>query len=228
MKSFNCQSCGATNFYQKSDKYLCSYCQAEILYPTPKKTTIQKKNSYYFLATLLAISLFAYLFTSKTVASNIEKLEPNTISPTINKQDSNFDFDKKIKYLQTSYIDPSKHINRKEVFSKWMTLKEYQRKFAIGYYQKIFPAYIELDNYGNRRVLEVQYEPKFYWLVKSGRLFKEFKKIHIQQTMNGKQLLSLHIYQKDRVKIFSGVWVSKEVFNRETKKLLTYGIYPPK
>ena len=87
---------------------------------------------------------------------------------------------------------------------------------------------MELDRYGNRRVIEIPYEPRFYWNVTSGRLLKYFKKRHIQQTMNGKKLLTMSIIQKSGVTLYTGTWISSEAFEREAKKLEKLGIYPPK
>ncbi len=125
------------------------------------------------------------------------------------------------------------HFGEREAkFTDWLPNKVYQKRFKkkSSYYKKhkLYPAYIEVDTLGNRRVLEVPYEPSFHWRALSGRLKEEFKKIHIRETLNrGKKLLSLHIMNKDGVDIYTGVWVSADVFEREAKKLKKLGIETP-
>jgi len=43
----------------------------------------------------------------------------------------------------------------------------------------------------------------------------------------GKKLLSLSIVNKDGINLYSAVWVTEDIFNRESKKLQTYGISAP-
>ena len=132
-----------------------------------------------------------------------------------------------LKYMKTAYLDPTLYAKRERNFTPWMSKKEYQSRFDNGYYkrQNTYPAYIEMDKNGNRRVLEIAFEPKFYWSCTSGRFYNKFKKIHLGYTLNGKGLLSLHKQKVDGVNIYTGVWLSKEQINRELLKLRDYGIY---
>ncbi len=125
------------------------------------------------------------------------------------------------------------HFGEREAeFTKWLPNKLYQKRFKnkSSYYRqhKTYPAYIEMDTAGNRRVLELPRTSLFHWRASSGRLKDEFKKIHIRETLNrGKKLLSLHIMNKDGVNIYTGVWVSADVFEQEVEKLKRFGIDPP-
>ena len=133
-------------------------------------------------------------------------------------------------FVEASSVDTIHSIEREYKFTRWLNPKEFQNKFSTKYYQKkkIFPAYVEMDTLGNRRVFEIPYEPSFYYSVLTGRLENDFKKLHIQLTVNkGKKLLSLSIVNKDGINLYSGVWVSENVFERESKKLEKYGITPP-
>jgi len=129
--------------------------------------------------------------------------------------------------MTTAYLDPMLHNKRERAFTPWMSKQAHQKRFNNGYYKKAktYPAYVEVDKEGNRRVLEIPYEPKFYWSSTSGRLFKSFKKIHIGHTLNGKRLLSLYIRRVDGLNIYNGLWITSEYLERELKKLNAYGIY---
>jgi len=121
---------------------------------------------------------------------------------------------------------------RENKFTRWLSSKEYQSRFKnkSNFYKvhKMYPAYIEMDTLGNRRVIDIPYEPRFYWRCTSVRSKEEFKKIHIKETLNrGKKLLSLSILNKDGIDVYAGTWVSEDVFERESKKLQKYGIKPP-
>jgi hypothetical protein len=133
-----------------------------------------------------------------------------------------------LSFIEPSKVDSGMKAKREEVFSKWLSASEHRKRFKNKYYKKTYPAYVEMDSLGNRRVLEIDRKPGFSWYVSTGHLLEEFPKLHIQQTMNhGKHLLSLHIIKKDGFKVFSAVWVSNSVFSREAKRLQAYGIYPP-
>ena len=129
--------------------------------------------------------------------------------------------------MKTAYLDPKLFAKREKAFSSWMSKQEYQSRFSNGYYKNnsSYPAYIEVDLNGNRRVLEIPSEPKTHWSSLSGRLYNNFKKNHVRNTLNGLQLLSLEIKVIDGVKIYTGTWVMREYHNRELIKLHTYGIY---
>ena len=134
--------------------------------------------------------------------------------------------------VEGSTLDMSNYIYREEKFTRWLSSKEYHLRFKnkSNFYKKhkMYPAYIEMDTLGNRRVIDTNYEPKFYWRCTSVRSKEEFKKIHIQETLNrGKKLLSLSILNKDGIDVYAGTWVSEDVFERESKKLQKYGITPP-
>jgi hypothetical protein len=128
--------------------------------------------------------------------------------------------------LHTSYLDSSLRGKRDAAMTPWMSRKTYQDQFDNGYYKKknLYPAYIETDTNGNRRVLQLPYVPKFYLVAKSGRTFESFNKIYTQQRLYGKKLLSLHINRINGLDIYSGIWVSEEVYDREAAKLQAYGI----
>jgi hypothetical protein len=131
-------------------------------------------------------------------------------------------------FVQASQLDSSMDAKRKVVFSKWLSALEHKKRIKNKYYKKTYPAYIEMDSLGNRRVLEIDLKPDFHWHVSAGHLLDEFPKMHIKQTMNNaKSLLSLYIIERDGFKVFTAVWVSNSVFSREAKKLQSYGIYPP-
>ena len=146
----------------------------------------------------------------------------------VNRCSSDTQGEDALSFVKASKVDNSMKTKRKEVFSKWLSASEYKKRFKNKYYKKTYPAYVEMDSLGNRRVLEIDKKPGFSWYVSTGHLLEEFPKLHIQQTMNhGKHLLSLHIIKKDGFKVFSAVWISNSVFIREEKKLQAYGIYPP-
>ncbi len=130
--------------------------------------------------------------------------------------------------MRTAYLDPKLFAKREQAFTPWMSKQEYQSRFNNGYYkrQNTYPAYIELDRNRNRRVLEIAYEPKFYWSCTSRRFYNKFKKLHLGHTLNAKSILSLHKQKIDSVNIYTGIWLSKEYINRERAKLNAYGIYP--
>lgn len=131
-------------------------------------------------------------------------------------------------FVQASQLDSSMDAKRKVVFSKWLSALEHKKRIKNKYYKKTYPAYIEMDSLGNRRVLEIDLKPDFHWHVSAGHLLDKFPQMHIKQTMNnGKSLLSLYIIERDGFKVFTAVWVSNSVFSREAKKLQSYGIYPP-
>ena len=135
-------------------------------------------------------------------------------------------------FVEASTVDVIHSIERENKFRRWLSSKEYHSRFKkkSAFYKrhKSYPAYIEMDTLGNRRVIDLTYEPHFYWRCTSARSKDEFKKIHIKETLNrGKKLLSLSILNKDGLDIYAGTWVSKDVFERESKKLQKYGINPP-
>ena len=133
-----------------------------------------------------------------------------------------------LSFVQASQLDSYMDAKRKVVFSKWLSALEHKKRIKNKYYKKTYPAYIEMDSLGNRRVLEIDLKPDFHWHVSAGHLLDEFPQMHIKQTMNnGKSLLSLYIIERDGFKVFTAVWVSNSVFSREAKKLQAYGIYPP-
>ena len=134
--------------------------------------------------------------------------------------------------VEGSTLDMSNYIYREEKFTRWLSSKEYQSRFKnkSKYYKvhKAYPAYIEMDTLGNRRVIDLVYEPRFYWRCTSARSKEEFKKVHIKETLNrGKKLLSLSVIDKDGIDVYAGTWVSEDIFERESKKLQKYGINPP-
>ncbi len=135
-------------------------------------------------------------------------------------------------FAEASTTDMIHTIERENQFTRWLSSKEYRSRFKnkSAFYKrhKAYPAYIEMDTLGNRRVIDIPYEPRFHWRCTSARTKEEFKKIHINETLNrGKKLLSLSIINKDGIDIYTGTWVSEDVFERESKKLKKYGIAPP-
>ena len=134
-----------------------------------------------------------------------------------------------VKYLESSKLDSSKHSVREAKFTRWLSKREHQDRFDNGYYKKsnTYPAYMEMDNHGNRRVLEIPYEEKFYWQTTTGVSIKDFKRIHTHRILNGKKLLSLYIIKVNGIKFYCGTWVSEEQFAREANKLKVFGINPP-
>ncbi len=135
-------------------------------------------------------------------------------------------------FAEASSLDTIHSIERENKFTRWLSSKEYQSRFknkSVFYKKhKAYPAYIEMDTLGNRRIIDIPYEPRFHWRCTSARSKDEFKKIHIKETLNrGKKLLSLSIINKDGIDIYTGTWISEDVFERESKKLEKYGITPP-
>jgi hypothetical protein len=150
---------------------------------------------------------------------------------TVN-QCNNKKIDSTSHFVEASTIDMMHSIERENKFTRWLSSKEYQSRFKdkSKFYKvhKMYPAYIEMDTLGNRRVIDIPYEPRFYWRCTSARSKEEFKKLHIKETLNrGKKLLSLSILNKDGIDVYAGTWVSKDIFERESKKLQKYGITPP-
>ena len=132
--------------------------------------------------------------------------------------------------VKGSSLDNANFMYREEKFSRWLPRNEYNKKFKNGYFKKhkTYPAYIEMDTLGNKRMIEIPYQPSFYWRVATSRLKESFKKVHIIETLNrGKKLLSLQVTNKDGIDVYAGVWISSGVFEREAKKLQKYGITPP-
>ena len=132
-----------------------------------------------------------------------------------------------VRHMKSAYLDPRLKNKRERAFTPWMSKQVHQDRYDNGYYQKakMYPAYVEVDKEGNRRVLEIPYKPKFYWSSTSGKLFQNFKKKHIRHTLNGKRLLFVHIKNVDGVKIYTGIWITSEYLGRELAKLNKYGIY---
>ena len=227
MNFFKCPSCGSTSSVKIDNKYSCKYCKTVGDIENRKE---KKNNKYLYISitTIILLSSFSlYFFTEKsTTKKNIIHKEIFTSYSTHINSESEED----IRNLYPSTLSVEKREEREHFFTSFQSKKEYQSKFNNKYYDKIYkyPAYVELDRYGNRRVIEIPYEPKFYWNVTSGRLLKYFKKRHIQQTMNGKKLLTMSIIQKSGINLYTGTWISSEAFEREAKKLKKLGIYPPK
>ena len=131
--------------------------------------------------------------------------------------------------LNPSKVTQESSKERKKYTSQWISAIVYQDRFDNNYYSKknIYPSYVELDKNGNRRVISLPYEPRFHWYVISGRTVKSFQKYHIKQIMNGKRLLTMSSIKKADITLYTGVWVSEHVLEREVKKLRKLGIYPP-
>lgn len=208
----------AIGYYELNSKFQkSSVMQREVQLDKAKKAAKEEKR----VATL---EILDKLIQLKEPSPKAQPYTSNTASTSSITHTSN----QKLKYMKTAYLDPKLFAKREQAFTPWLSKREYQSRFDDGYYKRkrVYPAYIELDKSGNRRVLEIAYEPKFYWSCTSGRLYNKFKKIHIGHTLNGKKLLSLHIQVVDGVKIYTGTWLSEEYINRELNKLGAYGIYP--
>ena len=131
--------------------------------------------------------------------------------------------------VQSSQLD-AKHIyEREKKFSPWMSAAEWQKLFSENYFNKsrVVPIYTEINTYGERRYINLAYEPSYYWVINTGKTFKVFKKQHTKQMMEGKRLLTLQVSEVDSEKFYTGVWISAKVFERESQKLYKLGIYPP-
>ncbi len=215
MDTFKCESCGSTNIIQKDGQTICAYCQSHQIKKETEATSKSTIPYWIVLAIIIAI-VGAYLL----LAAN-----QTPIKPPSTKTRSNIDSN--IKNILPSTIKTSTISQIR--FTPWLSKKIYQSRFNNGYYKDnaLYPAYVELDNQGNRRVVEIAYEPRFYWSVTSGRLAKEFNKLHIKHTMNGKKLLSMSIKTKQGVSLYTGTWISSSQIERESKKLKALGIYPP-
>jgi len=81
-----------------------------------------------------------------------------------------------IKNLFPSVKELSKKDVQENGFTSWLSNQIFQALFETGHYKKIstYAIYIELDTNGNRRNIEIPYEAKFYWSVKTGRLLHDF------------------------------------------------------
>ena len=134
--------------------------------------------------------------------------------------------------IRGSATDIVHMMERENHFTEWLSSKEYHARFKnkSKFYKvhKIYPAYIEMDTRGNRRVINLPRESHFSWRCTSARTKEEFIKVHIKETLNrGKKLLSLSVINKDGIDVYTGTWVSEDVFEKESKKLQKYGVSPP-
>ncbi len=198
----------AITYYEKNKKLKeSSVMKEEIEYDKAKKSS---KN----------------IVTQTIKTPTISQTEQSTLSQTAQKPI--LTPNTQLRRMRTAYLDPKLFAKREKAFTPWMSKQEYQSRFDNGYYKRknTYPAYIELDSNGNRRVLEIAYQPRFYWSCTSGRLYNKFKKIHVEHTVNGKKLLSIFIEEIDGLKIYTGVWLTNKYINRELLKLNAYGIYP--
>ena len=66
-----------------------------------------------------------------------------------------------LSFIEPSKVDSTMKAKRKEVFSKWLSASEHKKRFKNKYYKKTYPAYVEMDSLGNRRVLEIDKKPGF-------------------------------------------------------------------
>jgi len=130
---------------------------------------------------------------------------------------------------QSSHLNSFHKYERENAFSSWISAAKWQKLFSSGYFidNKLVPIYTEINEYGERRYIQIDYEPSYYWVIYTGKTFSVFKKQHTKQMMEGKRLLTLHISEVDSQKFYTGVWVSANSYERERKKLEKFGIYPP-
>ena len=234
MNRFKCDSCGSTKYITKNNKEICQYCNANLI--SKNNLEIKKRPIWLFLIAIMIITFIIYGFTQNS-SSNKEFFDENKIQmlvPSFTSKNEQITYDNElddnyIKNFSPSKIDFSKNEIRERSYSPWFSKKIFQSRFYTCYYHKTktYPIYIELDSKGNRRTIEIPYEPRFYFSVKTGRLLQDFQHQHIKYIMNGKKLLSMSIKVEGGVKIYSGVWVSEHVFKREARKLAKYGISPP-
>ncbi len=217
MDTFKCESCGSTNIIEKNNQTLCAYCQSNQIKKESKETL--KSTALYGIALIATVAIIGiYLLSTNNKIVTDKQNAP--ISTTKIAHANN------IKNINPSTIKKEKISQTK--FTPWLSKEVYQARFDSGYFRdnSIYPAYVELDNHGNRRVIEIAYEPRFYWTVTSGRLLKEFQKLHVKHTMNGKELLSMSIKTKQGVSLYTGTWISSSQIQRESNKLKALGIYP--
>jgi len=179
---------------------------------------------------LLLLIYYASHF-KETINTSIKQNETKEKSiieqtTTIDKITENSEY---IDRLKPSKVTQENAQERQKYTASWSSRKSYQEKFNNKYYdhKHIYPIYIELDKSGNRRVVSIPYQPRFYWSVKSGKTLKNFQKDHIERIMNGKRLLTLSTIEKAGTTLYTGVWISEHVFAREVEKLKKLGIYPP-
>lgn len=234
MNRFKCDSCGSTKYTTRNNKDICLYCNANLL--NKNNLEIKKRPIWLLIIAVLIIIFIIYSLTQNSsenkelfIKNKIQTITPNFTAKNeqvsyVQEVDENY-----IKNFLASKIDFSKNEIREKSFTSWFSKKEFQALFDTGHYKKTrtYPIYVELDSNGNRRNIEIPYEPRFYFSVKTGRLLQNFQKQHIKYIMNGKKLLSMSIRVEGGVKIYSGIWVSEHVFQREARKLAKYGIYPP-
>ncbi|MDY0121967.1 MAG: hypothetical protein RBR54_08475 [Sulfurimonas sp.] len=203
-------------FYKKhKSKYYSEVLENEI--ELQKKVEETKKKEAEYLAKLEAEKIKqekTAIFSRTTNTRNLSKEGATPVSASL---------------LKSSKLDANKKDIRESKFTRWLSQREYQERFDNGYYKQdnIYSAYVEMDKNGNRRVLEIPYEPKFYWITNSGMSFKDFKKNNALRVLNGKKLISLFIYEFDGIKLYTGTWISKEYFEREVAKLKQFGIHSP-
>jgi len=228
MKVFKCQSCGSSNTIQTGKQKICAYCQSELI---EEKSSLSSKKIFYILViALLFSSMVVYALMQEEDAPQV-KDNPKQALKTLfeTKVLNNSDALSNIKNLNYSRLSIDKKVQRDKKFTQWLSKSEYQTRFNNGYYKKysIYPAYVELDSQGNRRTIEIEYEPRFYWSVTSGRLFRDFQREHVKHIMNGKKLLTMSVIIKQGIELYTGTWISSTQFERESKKLASFGIYPP-
>ena len=203
-------------FYKKHrSKYHNKILEDEI--KLQKEIQITKEKEAEYLADLEAKK------NKKTVQTAYQN---NTTQNNINTTSSE---PVPARLLRSSKLDSNKEGIREKKFTRWLSKREHQDRYDTGYYKKynVYPAYVEMNQYGNRRVIEIPYEPKFYWATNSGISFKDFKKNNALRELNGKKLISLYIYEFDGVKLYTGTWISKNMWAREVAKLKKFGINPP-
>ena len=231
IKIFKCESCGSTKVIQKNSSYYCKYCNSDYVYTKPKGMISLLRIS---VGLLLLFTLYLG-YKSMDISENLDKPKQVKKFSASGHIDINKNKIVAIKDLMTSQLAPHLKMKREKAFSKWMSQSEYQSRFSNGYYtrKQTYAAYLELDKYGNRRVLELPLELKtrkqpFYYTVKSGRELKNFQKTHLHRSMNGKRLLSMSTYKIHGTTFYSGTWVSSWALEDEASKLLEYGISLPK
>jgi len=111
-----------------------------------------------------------------------------------------------------------------EKFSPWMSQEVYQAQYDDGTYQDSYPAYIQTNEFGERRVIKLSSQSDTKWSTTSARSMKYIQEVNVRNTMKGKRMLSLHVNYIGSQAFYSAVWVKQSVYDRESRRLEEYGV----
>ena len=132
---------------------------------------------------------------------------------------------KETKALPSSKLNNYYKTSRENTFSEWMSQEVYQAQYDDGTYKNSYPAYIETNSKGERRVLRLRSASSYIkWSSTSARSLQYIKEVDVRNKMKGKRMLSLHVQHIGSQSFYSAVWVKNSVYNSERKRLEEFGI----